>query len=118
MAVDPAQVTAMIGMAIGIFGALAVSFLWLRDARIFARTGLAGYRSAAYKGILFTALAWLGAAFCSGMIGNATLMYLGFGLVLLAMFLQSKVKKEDPWDGNETAWQRFCGSAPRQGNRR
>jgi hypothetical protein len=62
----------------------------------FARTGLAGYRSAAYKGVLFTALAWLGAAFCSGMIGNATLMYLGFGLVLLALFLQSKVKKKTP----------------------
>ncbi|HJJ28360.1 MAG TPA: ABC transporter permease [Methanocorpusculum sp.] len=117
MAVDPAQVTAIIGMAIGIFGALAVSFLWLRDARIFARTGLQGYRSAAYKGVLFTALGWLGAAFCSGMIGDATLMYIGFGLVLLALFLQSRIKKENVWTGSESGWQRFIGSAPRQGRK-
>ncbi|HJJ48216.1 MAG TPA: ABC transporter permease [Methanocorpusculum sp.] len=103
---------------VGIFGALAVSFLWLRDARIFARTGLPGYRSAAYKGVLFTALAWFGAALCSGMIGGSAMIYLGIGLILIALFLHSKVKKEDVWTGNESGWQRFIGSAPRQNNRR
>ena len=42
------------------FGAAAVALLWLRDARIFWRTGLAGYRTAAYRGVLYTALALAG----------------------------------------------------------
>lgn len=45
---------------IAIFGLAAVVFLWLRDARIFFRTGLRGYRKAAYWGVLYCALAFLG----------------------------------------------------------
>lgn len=97
---------------IGLFGAIAVSFLWLRDARIFVRTGLPGYRKAAYQGVLITALAWVGCALC-GLV-NITLLYLGIGLVLLALYLHSRIKKEDVWVGNESAWTRFIGSAPRR----
>ena len=47
---------------IALFGAAVVFFLWLRDARIFYRTGFSGYRKAAYRGIFFGALALLGVA--------------------------------------------------------
>lgn len=97
---------------VGLFGAAAVSFLWLRDTRIFARTGAPGYKKAAYQGVLITALAWAGCALC-GLI-DVTLLYLGIGLVLLALYLQSRIKKEDVWVGNESAWTRFIGSAPRR----
>jgi hypothetical protein len=36
---------------VAVFGAAVTIFLWLRDARIFFRTGLAGYRKAAYWGV-------------------------------------------------------------------
>ncbi len=97
---------------VGLFGAIAVSFLWLRDTRIFVRTGKAGYRKAAYQGVLITALAWVGCALC-GML-DMTFLYLGIGLILLALYLQSRIKKEDVWVGNESAWTRFIGSAPRR----
>jgi hypothetical protein len=47
---------------VAMFGAAAVLFLWLRDARIFFRTGLPGYRKAAYYGVGYGALATLGGA--------------------------------------------------------
>jgi len=97
---------------VGLFGACAVSFLWLRDTRIFVRTGLPGYRKAAYQGVLITALAWFGCALC-GML-DITLLYLGIGLILLSLYLQSRIKKEDVWVGNESAWKRFIGSAPQR----
>jgi len=99
---------------VGIFGAIVVSFLWIRDARIYARTGLQGYRKAAYQGVLFTALAWFGAAMCGGIFTNQALTYLGIGLVLVALYLHSRIKKENVWEGNESGWQRFIGSAPRR----
>jgi hypothetical protein len=94
------------------FGAVSVSFLWLRDARIFARTGKDGYRKAAYHGVLYSALGWFGYALAG--ISESTFLYLGMGCVLLALYLQSRVKKEDVWMGNESVWTRFIGSAPRQ----
>ena len=45
---------------IAMFGAAVTVFLWLRDARIFFRTGLPGYRKAAYHGVVYGALATLG----------------------------------------------------------
>lgn len=97
---------------VSIFGAVAVSFLWLRDARIFARTGAPGYRTAAYRGVLFTALAWFGCAICGFLGQNINLI--GIGLILLALYLQSRIKKENVWKGDESAGTRFIGSAPRQ----
>lgn len=100
---------------VGLFGACAVSFLWLRDTRIFVRTGLPGYRKAAYQGVLITALAWVGCSLC-GML-DVTLLYLGIGLILLSLYLQSRIKKEDVWVGNESALKRFIGSAPQRRNK-
>ena len=100
---------------VGLFGACAVSFLWLRDTRIFVRTGLPGYRKAAYQGVLITALAWVGCSLC-GML-DVTLLYLGIGLILLSLYLQSRIKKEDVWIGNESALKRFIGSAPQRRNK-
>ncbi|HJJ78775.1 MAG TPA: ABC transporter permease, partial [Methanocorpusculum sp.] len=64
------------------------------------------------QGVLITALSWFGCALC-GML-DVTLLYLGIGLILLALYLQSRIKKEDVWVGNESAWKRLIGSAPRR----
>lgn len=96
---------------VGLFGALSVSFLWLRDARIFARTGLQCYRKAAYYGVLFTAIAWLGCSLCG--LTDQTMYFIGMGCILLALYLHSRIQKENVWKGDESGWKRFIGSAPR-----
>ncbi|HJJ95437.1 MAG TPA: ABC transporter permease [Methanocorpusculum sp.] len=101
-------------VCVAIFGAAVMSFLWLRDARIFARTALPGYRKAAYQGVIYTAIAWFGCALCTPLLTNQAFMFIGIGAVLLALYLHSRVKKEDVWTGSETALQRFLGSAPRR----
>ncbi len=94
------------------FGAIVVSFLWLRDTRIFVRTGIEGYRKAAYQGVLFTGLGWFAAALAG--FSDNTFLYLACGFILLAMYLQSRITRGDVWKGNESAWQRFTGAAPRR----
>ncbi len=64
---------------VAMFGTAAVLFLWLRDARIFFRTGLPGYRKAAYHGVAYGALASLGGAFTLTM---PDFEILGLGLIL------------------------------------
>ncbi|KLK87752.1 ABC transporter permease [Methanoculleus sediminis] len=91
------------------FGVAVTAFLWLRDLRIFSRTGLSGYRKAAYLGVPFTALALLG--FFVTAYAEAW-EYLGLGLVLLALYLQGRVERENVWHG-EGARERFFGSAER-----
>jgi len=91
---------------VALFGAAVVFFLWLRDARIFYRTGLSGYRKAAYRGILFGALAILGVA-----VTLYFLEYLGLGLILAALYLQGKEEREKIW-GTEGTLDRFLGKAP------
>jgi hypothetical protein len=90
------------------FGAAVVIFLWLRDARIMARTGLAGYRRAAYQGVLFTALSLLGVS-----VASAGWDMVGLGLVLLALYLQGRIVREKIWT-DETTVERMFGSAPRR----
>ncbi|BBL68664.1 ABC transporter permease [Methanoculleus chikugoensis] len=92
------------------FGVAVTAFLWLRDLRIFSRTGLAGYRKAAYLGVPFTALALLG--FFVTAYAEAW-EYLGLGLVLLALYLQGRVERENVWLHGEGARKRFFGSAER-----
>ena len=92
---------------IAIFGAAGTIFLWLRDARIFFRTGLPGYREAAYYGVAYGALATLGIFFTLYMLD-----LLGLGLILGALYLQGQVAREKVW-GNEGTLERFIGSAPR-----
>ncbi|RXE55100.1 ABC transporter permease [Methanoculleus taiwanensis] len=87
------------------FGVAVVFFLWLRDLRIYSRTGLAGYRTAAYQGVLFSAL---------GLAGFFVTLYgaeiLGLGLVLAALFLQGRASRERVWR-SESTMQRFLGEA-------
>jgi hypothetical protein len=93
---------------VAILGTVATLFLWIRDARIFFRTGLSGYRKAAYWGILYGALASLGAAFTLSMPG---LELLGLGLILLALYLQGKIERERVWN-DEGTLERLLGSVP------
>lgn len=92
---------------IALFGAAVVFFLWLRDARIFYRTGYPGYRKAAYRGVLFGALALLGVA----VTGWSSLEMLGLGLILLALYLQGREERERVWK-QEGTMDRFLGKAP------
>lgn len=93
---------------IAVFGAVAVIFLWLRDARIFFRTGLRGYRKAAYWGVLYGALALLGFEIAWYV---PDFEILGLGLILAALYLQTNRKKEQVWT-NEGTFERFLGSVP------
>ena len=99
---------------IAVFGALAVIFLWLRDARIFYRTGLRGYRKAAYWGVLYGALALLGLEIARYV---PDFEILGLGLILAALYLQTSRKKEQVWT-NEDTLQRFLGSVPIRENKK
>ncbi|MDD5144292.1 ABC transporter permease [Methanoregula sp.] len=93
---------------IAIFGTAAVVFLWLRDARIFWRTGLPGYRKAAYWGVLYGALALLGLQIARYV---TDFEILGLGLILAAIYLQTNREKEKVWK-NEDTLTRFLGSVP------
>jgi len=91
---------------IAMFGAAVTVFLWLRDARIFFRTGLPGYRKAAYHGVVYGAIATLGV-----MVAVSTLELLGLGLILGALYLQGRIEREKVW-GSEGTLQRLLGSVP------
>jgi hypothetical protein len=91
---------------IALFGAAVTIFLWLRDARIFFRTGLPGYRKAAYHGVVYGAIATLGV-----MVTVSMLELLGLGLILGALYLQGRIDREKVW-GSEGTLQRLLGSVP------
>jgi len=91
---------------VAMFGTVATLFLWLRDARIFFRTALPGYRKAAYHGILYGALASLGSLVA---LPPASFELLGLGLILAALYLQGKVVREKVWT-DEGTLERFIGS--------
>jgi hypothetical protein len=91
---------------IAMFGAAATVFLWLRDARIFFRTGLPGYRKAAYHGVMYGALATLGVV-----LTVSTLELLGLGLILGGLYLQGRIVREKVWE-REGTLQRLLGSVP------
>jgi hypothetical protein len=93
---------------VAMFGAAAVIFLWLRDARIFFRTGLPGYRKAAYWGVLYGALAGFGLQITWRV---PDFEILGLGLILAGMYLITRQTKEKVWK-NEGTLQRFLGSVP------
>ena len=94
---------------VAMFGTAATIFLWLRDARIFFRTGLPGYRQAAYYGVPYGALASLGSMVALTM---PDFELLGLGLILAALYLQGKVVREKVWK-DEGTLERFLGSVPR-----
>jgi len=94
---------------VAIFGAAAVLFLWIRDARIYFRTGLPGYRKAAYNGVGYGAIASLGGGLTLTM---PNFELLGLGLILAAMYLQGKIVREKVWE-NEDTFTRFIGHVAR-----
>ncbi|MFZ0004742.1 MAG: ABC transporter permease [Methanoregula sp.] len=93
------------------FGEVVVIFLWLRDARIFFRTGLPGYRKAAYHGVLYGALGTFG-LLCT--IAGNTFELLGLAIILAALYLQSRIVREKVWTGTESTLERMIGSARRR----
>lgn len=96
---------------IGVFGAAVICYLWLRDARIFFRTGLPGYRKAAYYGVVYTALGMAGVLFV-----YRTYDFVGLGLVLLALYLQGRIEKERDqiWGPGSSAIDRALGKTSRK----
>ena len=97
---------------VAMFGAAVVIFLWLRDARIFFRTGLSGYRKAAYWGVLYGALATFG-VICTMLLAALTEM-IGLGFILAALYLQGRHKREPVWK-KEGTLDRLLGSVARSG---
>ena len=95
---------------IALFGVLVVFFLWLRDMRIFVRTGLPGFRRAAYRGVLYTALSIFGAGLIAIYPG---IDIMGTGIMLLGLFLQGKEEREKIWT-NEPTSDRLLGTAPQR----
>jgi len=93
---------------VAIFGIVAVLFLWFRDARIFFRTGLSGYRKVAYGGVVYGAIAIFG-----GACAMFSLELLGLGLILAALYLRGRIAREKIWS-NEGAIERFIGNVPVQ----
>jgi hypothetical protein len=94
---------------VAMFGTAATLFLWLRDARIFFRTGLPGYRKAAYLGVPYGALATLGSLVT---LNIPAFELLGLGLILAALYLQGKIGRERVWK-DEGTLERLFGSVPR-----
>ena len=93
------------------FGGAVVILLWLRDARIFFRTGLPGYRKAAYHGVVYGAMGTFG-VLCA--IAGDTFELLGLGIILVALYLQGRIDREKIWKGDESTLVRLTGSAPRR----
>ncbi|HOP66526.1 MAG TPA: ABC transporter permease [Methanoregulaceae archaeon] len=91
---------------VAVFGTIAVFYLWLRDVRIFRRTGLAGYRRASYQGVIWGAAALFGLAVAM----YTTLEILGLGIILGALYLQGRIEREKIWNGEGTL-ERVLGSA-------
>jgi hypothetical protein len=91
---------------VALLGTVAVIFLWLRDARIYYRTGLPGYRKAARYGVLFGALATLG--FLIALLGTSAEV-IGIGIVMAALFLRDRGTREKVWT-DESTMERFLGS--------
>jgi hypothetical protein len=95
---------------VAFFGAAAVIFLWLRDARIFFRTGLSGYRKAAYWGVLYGALGTFG-VLCT--LAGESIEIFGLALILAALYLQGRMTREKIFTGKESTLVRALGSAKR-----
>jgi hypothetical protein len=93
---------------IAIFGVAACLFLWLRDIRIYMRTGFAGYRRAARMGVLHTAIVTAGAG---EILLFPSIDILGVGIVLLGLWLQGQEKREQVFS-TEPVLDRALGKTP------
>lgn len=74
---------------IAAFGFAAIIFLTLRDIRIFHRTKIESYRMGALRGMVAGALAWV------GMIVTPGNPSIGLTIVLVAIYINGKGKRED-----------------------
>jgi hypothetical protein len=83
-------------------------FLWLRDCRIYLRTGLLGYRKGAIYGIGCTALSIFGAGF---VFLYPQLDLMGLACILIGLYIQGKVEREKVFT-NQKSWERFIGKTP------
>lgn len=92
-----------------IFGVFGVAYLWLRDARIFYRTGDQTYRKAAYMGVLFTAFASMGIYFA-----YQEAEFIGLGIVLIALYLQGRVERTKLFGSDASATDRLLGTVPQK----
>ena len=91
------------------FGALVTYYFWFRDVRILLRTGLPGYRKAAYHGVAYATLALVAV--------DVALIFdeiVGLGLILLALWLQGREERERVFSRGDLALDRFLGKAPRR----
>ena len=91
------------------FGVAATYLLWFRDARIFLRTGLPGYRAAAYHGVAYASLSLV--ALDVAVIWDEVV---GLGILLLALYLQGREKREKVFSGGEPALDRLLGKTPQR----
>lgn len=87
---------------IALFGFAAIIFLTLRDIRIFHRTKIESYRKGAMRGMLAGALAWVGMLVT---LGNPSI---GLTIVLVAIYINGKGKREDVF-GNAPLAKRVLG---------
>ncbi len=87
---------------IALFGFAAIIFLTLRDIRIFHRTKIESYRKGALRGMVAGALAWVGMVVT---LGNPSI---GLTIVLVAIYLNGKGKREDVF-GNAPLAKRVLG---------
>jgi hypothetical protein len=91
------------------FGAFVTYLLWARDVRIFFRTGLPGYRAGARHGVAYATLALV--AVDVAIIWDEVV---GLGLILLALYLQGRERREKVFSGQEPAIDRLLGKAPQR----
>jgi hypothetical protein len=90
------------------FGVAVTYLLWGRDVRIFLRTALPGYRAAAYHDVAYATLALVA-------VDIAVLWdeVVGLGLVLLALYLQGREKREKVFT-DEPVLDRLLGKTGRR----
>ena len=87
---------------IAAFGFVAILYLTLRDIRIFHRTKIESYRKGALRGMVAGALAWIGMIVT---LGNRSI---GLTIVLVAVYINGKGKREDVF-GNAPLAKRVLG---------
>ena len=91
------------------FGAAVTYLFWARDMRIFLRTSLPGYRAAAYHGVAYATLALVAV--------DVALLWdevVGLGLILLALYLQGREKRERVFSPGQPALDRLLGKTGRR----
>ena len=91
------------------FGMAVTYLFWFRDARILLRTALPGYRAAAYHGVAYATLSLI--ALDVALIWDPIV---GLGLILLALYLQGREKREKVFSGGEPALDRLLGKTPQR----